>query len=288
MPVADDASSIAGLVSVLAPVARLRAENVTWEGRQLGLLQAALSSDDRGVHIDSVRLHGPAHELEGNAHCETSLESCRFELEATSTDAAQALRDFGFADDVEAKRARLTAEVDWRREPDRTWLASLSGRVGISLERGRIRGTQGELATPFALFVIPALLAEEDPANPGVAREGEAGLAFRRLQGDYTLLGGQATTANLHLDGAAEILARGRVGLVDRDYEQVAWILEGEERLPSAVRRFGATPQVAAAWLQLRDFFGGSEIEDSRAILHLHGSWARPIVGTPPLAESAR
>jgi hypothetical protein len=74
---------------------------------------------------------------------------------------------------------------------------------------------------------------------------------------------------------------RGRVGIVSRDYDQQVWLLRGEERLPAAVRRFGATPRVAAVWLSLRDLFSGGESQDrSRAVLRLQGSWDDPMVVT--------
>ncbi|MBV8806865.1 MAG: hypothetical protein JO042_17530, partial [Sinobacteraceae bacterium] len=96
---------------------------------------------------------------------------------------------------------------------------------------------------------------------------------------DFEVLNGQANTANLHFDGDAEILMRGRTGLVSRDYDQQVWVLRGEERLPAAVRRFGATPRVAAAWLSLRDLFAGGGAQDhSRAVLRLQGTWDDPIV----------
>jgi uncharacterized protein YhdP len=119
---------------------------------------------------------------------------------------------------------------------------------------------------------VPALVAGLD------ARESRD-LNFARLEADFDVQDGQASTSNLHFDGDAEILMRGRTGLVARDYDQQVWVLRGEERLPEAVRRFG-TPRVAAAWLSLRDLFTGTGGADdhSRAVLRLQGSWDDPMV----------
>jgi hypothetical protein len=84
-------------------------------------------------------------------------------------------------------------------------------------------------------------------------------------------------TRDLHFDGDAEILLRGRVGLAAEDYDQQAWILRGEERLPSAVRRLGPTPRVAAVWLSLRELFTGAGTHAGEA-LRLRGRWDDPIV----------
>jgi uncharacterized protein YhdP len=140
-----------------------------------------------------------------------------------------------------------------------------------------------EDAHPFGLLAVPALVSGLNVPGAAAASltKEQHDLHFSRLEADFELHDGQATTSNLHFDGDAEILMRGRVGLVSRDYDQQVWVLRGEERLPAAVRRFGATPSVAAAWLSLRDLFAGSGAQDrSQAVLRLQGSWDDPMVVT--------
>jgi hypothetical protein len=140
-----------------------------------------------------------------------------------------------------------------------------------------------ERPQPFALLAVPALVnALDAPGAAGASLTKEQpALHFDHLEADFDLADGQATTSNLHFDGDAEILMRGRIGIVSRDYDQQVWLLRGEERLPAAVRRFGATPRVAAAWLSLRDLLGGGGSQDrSRAVLRLQGTWDDPMVVT--------
>ena len=85
-------------------------------------------------------------------------------------------------------------------------------------------------------------------------------------------------TKNLHFDGDAEILVRGRVGLTAGDYDVQAFVLRGEERLPPALRRLDPTPKMAALWLSLRDWLSGAGGERPTAALRLRGSWEDPIV----------
>ena len=104
-------------------------------------------------------------------------------------------------------------------------------------------------------------------------------LHFASLSADFALHEGEAQTADLHFDGDAEILVRGRVGLTARDYDAEAWILRGEDRLPSAVRGLGPTPRVAAVWLSLRELFSGSSVDRAgAAALRLEGTWDDPVV----------
>jgi uncharacterized protein YhdP len=284
LPAARPDATPGQLVAWLAPAATIETEGFTWDGRHLGRLSASLRASDERVRIDDLRIAGATHSVQGAAQCAPTLDTCRLDMDMTSSDVAQTLRDFALADDVAAPSGRLSAELEWRRRADRPWLASLTGRLAFTVEDGIVRSVAKD-HPPFAPFAMPALLAQNGGVDPDPAAGSPPEFGFARLEAAYELRDGNAYTSNLHLDGGTEILARGRVGLIDRDYDQVAWVLQGEERLPAAVRRFGATPQVAAAWLRLRDWLGASEPPESRAVLHLHGSWARPIVGSPAHEE---
>jgi uncharacterized protein YhdP len=144
----------------------------------------------------------------------------------------------------------------------------------------------------FPLFAVPALLRQSAAQSARAAQSMQvivpdastsAGatpqLKFAELEADFELNDGSATTSNLHFDGDAEIIMRGRIRFAQRDYDYTAWVLRGEERLPAAMRRFGASPRVAAAWMALRDFLSGPETDNSRAIVHLGGTWEAPSVG---------
>jgi uncharacterized protein YhdP len=276
---AENAASPAALVAALAPAARVDADSVIWNGRRLGTVHARFGVEDDRLHVQELLARGPSHELRAAGECERAFGRCRVAVQIDSHDVTQTLRDFAFAPEVAAQRATLIADVEWQPDGALPALASLGGKVTFTLEEGRVLSAPAQDASPpFALLTIPALLREEGGT---VAGDGAGQVAFRRLEADYSLRDGQAFTANLHFDGEAEVLARGRVGLVDRDYDQVAWVLEGEERLPAALRRFAATPRVAAAWLRLRDWFGAPDVGEPSAVVRLHGSWARPIASAP-------
>jgi uncharacterized protein YhdP len=221
-------------------------------------------------------------DVTGSLHCQST--ACRLKFNIESRNGAATLADFGFRPDLTAAKATVDGDLEWHVGGDQPVLATLAGRLNLRLEDGMTQGyaTPALAGTsdatsegaPFALLLVPALMSGIDQGT-----DSPQGLRFARLEGDFELSAGQATTSNLHFDGDAEILMRGRTGLVDRDYDQQVWILRGEGRLPAAVRRLGPTPRVAAAWLSLRDFFAGAGREEgSQAPLHLQGSWDDPIV----------
>lgn len=285
----------AGLIAALAPSASLAVDELNWRGRSLGRLTATVAAQDKIVAVNDVRLVNGTHDAHGVLRCQTAMPVCRLTFMIDSTNAAASLAEFGFTPDLVASAASLNGDVEWHPSAEQSWLASLRGTVSMRLADGTLTNVRRAEGTPtvglrdnddagthpFALLAVPALVSGLDaPGAAGASLTKEQlPLHFDHLEADFELQDGQATTSNLHFDGDAEILMRGRIGIVSRDYDQQVWLLRGEERLPAAVRRFGATPSVAAAWLSLRDIFGGSGSQDrSRAVLRLQGSWDDPMV----------
>jgi uncharacterized protein YhdP len=274
----------AELIAALGPATELSVDDIVWEGNSLGSASATIVSGGNTVDITDLRMIDSTQEVSGTVHCQST--ACRLKFSLESTNAAATLADFGFRPELTAARATVDGDLAWHVGADQPVLATLAGRLNLRLEDGMTRTTRDPDATgtPFALLLVPALMsgidqrADQASRQAMVATDSHA-LHFSRLEGDFELSAGEATTSNLHLDGDAEILMRGRTGLVARDYDQQVWILRGEGRLPAAVRRLGPTPRVAAAWLSLRELFAGARgDEGSRAPLHLQGSWADPIV----------
>jgi uncharacterized protein YhdP len=281
-----------GLIAALAPAASLSVDELNWRGRSLGRLTANVSTEDKLVVMDDMRLVNGTQDAHGALRCQTARPACRLSFMVDSSDAAATLADFGFRPDVAASAASLKGDVEWHPTADEPWLASVHGTLSMRLADGSLHAPRRGAGTdadgndlagqPFGLLAVPALVSGLDvPGAAAASLTKERELHFARLEADFELDDGQAITSNLHFDGDAEILMRGRVGMVARDYDQQVWVLRGEERLPAAVRRFGATPRVAAAWLSLRDLFAGSGAQDrSQAVLRLQGSWDDPMVVT--------
>jgi uncharacterized protein YhdP len=292
----------AELIAALGPATELSVDDIVWEGHSLGSASATIESGGNAVDVTDLHMIDSTQEVNGTVHCQST--ACRLKFNLDSTNAAATLADFGFRPELTAAKATVEGDLEWRVGADRPALATLAGRLNLRLEDGMTRTARDPDAegTPFALLLVPALMSgidhrAEQGADPALAQErapgqrvpgqeraqavplaaaaDSRGLRFSRLEGDFELSAGEATTSNLHLDGDAEILMRGRTGLVARDYDQQVWILRGEGRLPAPVRRLGPTPRVAAAWLSLRELFAGARDEEGsrhRSICRAHGT----------------
>jgi uncharacterized protein YhdP len=281
IPEATEPGGASDVVDVLGHAATVFVDDFAWHGRALGRFSAKVDTNEKQVKLEDVRLAGGDHDARGSVDCDDEIATCRLQFQLETDDAAATLMAFGFRPDVRAARASVSGNLEWKPDPGQPLLESAEGRVSLRLSDGATRIADADPVRPFALFTVPALLhgialppGSDGTIQPSAPRE----LAFRRLEADFDLRDGQARTSDLHFDGDAEILIHGRTGLLVRDYDHTATILRGEDRIPAAVRRLGAAPRVAAAWMTLRDLLRGESSDRTRIVLHLRGSWSDPIV----------
>ena len=272
----------AELIAALGPATEFSVDDVIWSGHSIGSAAATIESGGNAVNISDLRLTGSTQDVSGTMRCQNT--ACRLKFSLDSSNAAATLEDFGFRPDLTAAKATLDGDLQWQVGAEQVPLATLAGRLDMYLQDGTTRSDPdpNPQGTPFPLLLVPALvngIGQPSAQTASLASSEPRGLRFSSLEAGFEVSHGEATTSDLHFDGDAEILMRGHTSLVARNYDQQVWILRGEGRLPAAVRRLGPTPRVAAAWLSLRELFTGSgREEDSKAQLHLQGTWDDPIV----------
>jgi uncharacterized protein YhdP len=246
------------------------------ESESLGLLTGTLAAGVPQIMFKDVKWTRETLSGEGSLQCAASLATCNAKFEISTDSAARALVDLGFRPDIAATQGALSGQLTW--QPHADWLETASGHINMRFDDGIVRSSVTASGHPFPLLTVPALLSgiARPPSPEPTMSSGE--LRFKRLDAEFELRNGQAYTSDLHFDGDAEILMRGRTGLLAHDYDHEAWVLRGEERIPASLRRLAATPRVAAAWMALRELLGAEGTSRSHVVLHLRGSWSEPVV----------
>ncbi|HEV2229732.1 MAG TPA: AsmA-like C-terminal region-containing protein [Steroidobacteraceae bacterium] len=261
---ADRAAPAAALLAALGSDTRLSIGDLRWQGRPLGGLDATLAARAGELEVQDLRVSGAGDEARGKLKCRDGV--CRASFSLQSHDAAATLTRLGFRSDLGAARAVASGQLAWPAAGSAI-LADAKGELHVELDDGLARSVAADApGGSLGLLAVPGLIA-----GMGLPQ-----LPFTRLTADFAVADGQAATSDLHLDGDTEILMRGRIGLLARDYDAEVRVLKGEERLPAAVRRLGPGPRVAALWMSLRELLTG--VNRERATLRLHGTWDDPMV----------
>jgi uncharacterized protein YhdP len=258
-------AALAAAGAALAADTRLSVGDLRWQGSSLGVLDATVAARAGAIEVRDLHVAGAGGEARGALKCLDG--ACRATFSLASHDAAATLERLGFRADLSAARLGASGELEWPTAGAAT-LADARGQLHVEVDDGLARGVTAaqERGRSPGLLAVPGLLA-----GLGLPQ-----LPFARLTADFRVADGEAVTSNLHLDGDTEILMRGRIGLLARDYDAQVWVLKGEERLPAAVRRLGPGARVAALWMSLRELFAGEDREP--ATLRLRGTWDDPMV----------
>ena len=267
-----DPTAAAQIAAALAPAIDVSVEELRWGGHPLGSFSAILAVRGGTLEAKDFTVSGSHTLIRGSARCLASTCSLAFDLD--SDDAAATLAAFGYDPELSARHGHIGARLRWWPQAPAP-LATLGGSLHLQFEDGSVSPAAAPAADPFALLSVPALLSG---MATGTRTPGQPALRFARLSGEYQLSDGVAVTSGVHMDGDAEILVRGSVGLATGDYDERAWVLRGEDRLPAPFRHFAPRPAVAALWLSLRDLLGVGGPAPARAALHLRGPWSDPIV----------
>lgn len=173
-----------------------------------------------GGQTARIRFAGGDAELSGDGRWQRqggrSSGELAFELQTRYAD--RLLVALGYAPNVEADSAALSATLSWAPHAEGLRWELAEGRIDLDFRDGQLRAVKPGASRALALlnfYTLPRRLALNFDDVVG------EGLAFDRIGGRFTLAGGQATTQDLRVDGSSLSMdVRGSVGLLARDYDQ--------------------------------------------------------------------
>jgi uncharacterized protein YhdP len=269
---ASDARELAALFATLplGQPLRLDIDELSFDALRLGHVSANLETSDGALAVRDFSARRPAQDLLASASCERAGQRCRVSFVLASRDLAATLQDFHLAPDLSAAEAKLSGELTVPLRATHPWLAGAQGELRMEIGEGSFdpsAAVPAGAAPGFALFGVTPLLAA-----------GRVSASFTSLDASFALHDGQASTEDLRLAAHdVQVMMRGRVGLLDRDYDQRGVIVRAGDRLTDAVQRL-AGPRVAAAWLALRGAVGSGPPDPQSQPFHLRGSWEAPLL----------
>ncbi len=280
---APDAAAAANPRAV--PAIDFHAAEVTWGERHFGDVRATLRKVDDGITVPQISAHGPSFAASAQGEWRGKGAGVgRIEGAVTSTDVHETLRQFGFADVIEAKIGKMDFTFHWLGAPGADALAAAAGKVQITLDDGQILGLKpgaGRLLGLASLAELRRRLALD------FSDLTDKGLAFDTVRGSFAVHDGSAYTDDLLVKGpAAEIGLIGRVGLKNRDYDQTA-VVTGNVGSTLPLAAFAGGPVIGAAVLLFTQVFKQPLKGLARGYYRITGTWDNPVVERITSADAA-
>jgi uncharacterized protein YhdP len=190
------------------------------------------------------------------------------------------MKAFGYQKSIEDGELSGTLRGTW---PGALWdfsPAKIEGKLRREIKDGQLLdvepGATGRVLGLISLSKLPRRLRLD------FSDLYEAGFSFDKIQGSFTLDGGNAYTHDLTVDGpAAKIRISGRIGLAEQDYDELVTVTPYMKTGLSLAGTLAAGPAVGAAVIVAETLLEGKLGPLSRIgqkQYSVTGPWADPVI----------
>lgn len=260
------------------PVVRINSKSFSYDGLDFGSLDLTASRHPAGIHLDSLKLVSPTTNVNarGDWVAVNGEHYSSFNITFNSDNLGNTLAGWGYAGSIKKGSSTFDIVARWPGPPTSFALERLDGSLHLKITDGRLLDIDPGAGRIFGLISLQALPRRLSLDFSDIFQKG---FSFDRIEGDFALAGGNATTKNLIMDGpAARIEAQGRIGLDTRDYDQVVTVNPNvTSSLPVAGAVVGGVG-VGAAILFAQKLLEPEIDKATRIKYSVTGPWDNPVI----------
>jgi uncharacterized protein (TIGR02099 family) len=260
------------------PTVTLRSKSFVFQDKPLGELDFMAAPIDAGWAIKRFDMTRPEMKLNisGNWLFVDNRHKSDFNLEFNSTDLGKTMEAIGIPDQVAGGEVSVKSHLVWPGAPADPRLATLSGKIQLSAQKGRFLQVKQGAGRLFGLLDVSAigryLRLDFSPVFG-------KGFIYDRINGEVNIENGNAYTQGFSIRGpATQIDVGGRVGLAAEDYDLS---IEVQPKLSDTVTlaTWGVLgPQVAAVVLAVQKIFKKQIAAGTRVTYTVKGPWDNPVI----------
>jgi uncharacterized protein (TIGR02099 family) len=282
--VEKDAGNSAGNDLSLSPAAfpnlRVTVQEFTYAGIDLGEVDLLAIREAGKIHVDrlvlasdflDLRMMGDWEQVDGESISRFNITYSDGLLEAL-------LEAFDYKENVSGGSLSGSLRASWPGDPWDFLPERANGKLYLLIKDGQLLDVEPGAGRVLGLLSLHTLSRRLLLDFSDLFKKG---FTFDRIEGNFTLTGGDAQTSDLTIEGpAARIEIAGRVGLAAKDYDELVTVIP---RVGSSLPLAGAIaggPVVGAALL-VADKLLSKEIEGMTSFAHtsysVTGPWSDPV-----------
>ena len=261
------------------PPVELSCEDFSFRDLPLGRLSLVTKPQAGGLRIEQLVIEGDSYRIDasGDWWFTEGAEMSRFKIHVKSTDHGDLLKSFGYDKLLKGGEVELVIDANWRGAPGDFSLERINGLVYYRADGGRLTEVEpGGAGRVFGLLSVQALPRRLRLDFSDLFKEG---LAYDRIEGNFTLYEGNAYTNDLYMRApAARVDIAGRVGLASQDYDQLVTVTPEMSSTFAIGGALAAGPIGAATALLAQQFFKGPIEKTVERQYRVSGSWSDPKI----------
>ena len=258
------------------PAMKINSRYFSYADLPLGSLKLQTTRRPAGVHIKQLTLLSPLMVLtmSGDWTTTNSAQHSIFNITINSDDLGEMLSTFDIADSIRGGQSEIGIIARWPGAPGAFALERLSGNMHLKVKKGRLLEVEPGAGRIFGLISLQSIPRRLTLDFSDMFKKG---FSFDRMEGDFEINNGDATTSNFSVVGpSATISMSGRVGLATKDYDQDVIV---EPHVASSLPVVGAVVGslgIGAAILLAQKLLNLNEVTQVR--YSVKGSWDDPVV----------
>jgi uncharacterized protein YhdP len=276
------------IAPALIPALHLWIADLRWGELRLGDARLESYPEGNGMNVELLETRGAelAINAKGQWVLDTDGERSKFQLSLAAEDLGVLLDRIGMSGLIDGGVLFAMLDAGWRGSPARLELAHVDGVLDLNLSNGRFLDVEPGAGRFLGLMSVLELPRRLTLDFSDFFREG---LSFNTITARFEIREGSAMTEDLSLRSpAAQILMRGRTGLVARDYDQEITVLPGVSNTLPVLGAAAAGPVGVAAGLIMQGVLDNPLRNMAGKRYHLGGTWDEPLVEEIPGPLPAR
>ncbi|MCV6591060.1 MAG: YhdP family protein [Marinobacterium sp.] len=291
IPLADDVLQASPVQPDVLPHANVVVRQLKLDGKPMGRWSFVLLPDTTGVTIRNIQGQLAQVGLQGELRWTAGeWQHSDLTIKLDGGDLGSVLQRWGHGRALENRELGADLQLEWPGAPWQFRVGRADGGARFVIKKGRLVET-GAGSNFLRLFGILNLNALGRRLRLDFSDLFEKGVAFDRMEGNYLLNQGVASTRNSFIMKGPSVDMK-LDGYIDLENEtlnkRMEVTLPVTSNLPVVGVLLGAAPQVAGA-VFLIDKLIGDELKKFTSIRYnIHGSWGDPQFVVPGRGENKR
>lgn len=244
----------------------------------LGRLHLRTHPAGTGLTIDSLGLQGGEVELEavGTWTLDDYTPHTQISGELKSADLGELLHKLGYPRQIHDAAASSEFDLSWIGHPGQAHKETITGTIDLAIHKGRLSEFDPGVGRVLGLLSLNSIGRRLKLDFGDVLKKG---YTFDNIAGSFRLEEGNAYTNDLNMNGpSGRINVGGRIGLVDRDFDQLVQITPNlDATLPIASTLAGG-PVAGIATLLAQTLLHDKVDKINRFEYGVSGSWEEPKI----------
>jgi len=262
------------------PDLQITSKQFVYDGVDLGQFELQAKRGAESLRVDRLMTASKLIAVQATGEWRATGDSqiSRFDIEASDGNFEDLLKLFDYQENISGGSLAGKLQASWPGTPLAFSPEKVEGKLELQISNGQLLDVEPGAGRIFGLLSLRTLQRRLSLDFSDIFKKG---FSFDEIKGDFILDGGNAYTSNLQIEGpSARVEISGRIGLADRDYDQLVTIIPSLRSGLSLAGTIAGGPGVGAAML-LAEHLLAKQIEEatrfSQRQYAVTGPWSDPV-----------